>query len=745
MDTKINDIIHLKDWKSLVIDATVFFPKFNLSVIKLNQNKLFSDIYNDLQDNIDLRLVKYLKINKLRNNETKDIIKKNPTKSSFSNISNLILGKKERILINPISIIEPLDKQPRNSLDIRDLQFLPSFKTYPDLFILPLPPVKKARKFYRKNKIQIITGFSKWTKWAILASVIVLSLIFFWIWYKNYLQNEVETTYKRINWLRTVKDPNFLKTEAIILNSKFKTLKILFFPVNLILNNHFYQNKLVVKVDNIISWWKEITSIAIQWAYIWKDFEDEKNTISKKLKLDKINNIEALKKIELTNFLEKENDKINLISSHLDSTINYYSQIDTLWNKDLDDKFQSGLENLIKLKKYINFYIKNKEYIFNFAWDTKPVRYLILNQNKDEIRANGGFPWSVITLELYKWSILNYDKKDVYYYDWHITPYMETPPEWLSIISPNHGLRDANYMPLFRESIEKINFFYEKGGWWTINTVIGINQWLIEDFLKKYWNIHLDEINKDVTADNFSLIMSALVENKFWKITSPKDILFKFTENFEKRLIEKKDYLGYIDIVMNNLLSWDISVASLDKDSQKYIDSFNIFDKWLKDEGNWIYPVFTSISWNKSDRYMRREFSLIPLSFSGCEVTNHFRLESYNEFNVNIKKEILWLFDELKIKDPEERARLLQIQGEWTNRQFIRILAPKWSKITNKFNYMVSQDDSHPDYTFFKFYLNTDISKKSLIEFEYSTKPKKCDSKPVFYKQPGLGIYWFND
>gem|GEM_PF-6808287 len=37
--------------------------------------------------------------------------------------------------------------------------------------------------------------------------------------------------------------------------------------------------------------------------------------------------------------------------------------------------------------------------------------------------------------------------------------------------------------------------------------------------------------------------MSTLVENKFQKIISPKDILFKFSEKLEQKLIEKKDYL----------------------------------------------------------------------------------------------------------------------------------------------------------------------------------------------------------
>ena len=69
-----------------------------------------------------------------------------------------------------------------------------------------------------------------------------------------------------------------------------------------------------------------------------------------------------------------------------------------------------------------------------------------------------------------------YDKKDVYFYDWHLYPYKELPPEGLNRISENYGLRDANYYPEFSKSLEKINFFYEKAGGGSIDTLIAINQ-----------------------------------------------------------------------------------------------------------------------------------------------------------------------------------------------------------------------------------------------------------------------------
>lgn len=50
----------------------------------------------------------------------------------------------------------------------------------------------------------------------------------------------------------------------------------------------------------------------------------------------------------------------------------------------------------------IAFYLSHDADILTMLGHDEPQRYMILNQNRDEIRANGGFPGSVITFTLYK-------------------------------------------------------------------------------------------------------------------------------------------------------------------------------------------------------------------------------------------------------------------------------------------------------------------------------------------------------
>jgi hypothetical protein len=63
--------------------------------------------------------------------------------------------------------------------------------------------------------------------------------------------------------------------------------------------------------------------------------------------------------------------------------------------------------------------------------DIKPERYMIINQNQDELRANGGFPGSILSFELYKGRVQKFEKHDVYDYDWKLYPYKELPPSGL--------------------------------------------------------------------------------------------------------------------------------------------------------------------------------------------------------------------------------------------------------------------------------------------------------------------------
>lgn len=131
---------------------------------------------------------------------------------------------------------------------------------------------------------------------------------------------------------------------------------------------------------------------------------------------------------------------------------------------------------LAGLNGFFEAYKNNSSEILTMLGNRDPQRYMIFNQNRDEIRANGGFPGSIVTFTLYKGNILDYRTDDVYYYDWNLYPHVETPPPGIALLSDNYGLRDVNYYPDFRKTLQKANSFVEKSGDSTLTTAIAIHQ-----------------------------------------------------------------------------------------------------------------------------------------------------------------------------------------------------------------------------------------------------------------------------
>jgi hypothetical protein len=66
-------------------------------------------------------------------------------------------------------------------------------------------------------------------------------------------------------------------------------------------------------------------------------------------------------------------------------------------------------------------------------------------------------------------------------------------------------------------------------------------------------------------------------------------------------------------------LQGEVVAGSPRSDIQRALDDVGIFDRWRGKKGDWVYPLFTSISRNKSDRLMERTFEIDQVNT--CERT----------------------------------------------------------------------------------------------------------------------------
>ena len=79
---------------------------------------------------------------------------------------------------------------------------------------------------------------------------------------------------------------------------------------------------------------------------------------------------------------------------------------------------------------------------------------------------------------------------------------------------------------------------------------------------------------------------------------------------------------------------------------------------------NWAYPVLTSISGNKSDRFIERTYVAETTKLNACQVKNSLTFTHKHTFKRENEDEIQSYLDMIGSKDTNFRNRILMIEGK---------------------------------------------------------------------------------
>lgn len=200
---------------------------------------------------------------------------------------------------------------------------------------------------------------------------------------------------------------------------------------------------------------------------------------------------------------------------------------------------------------------------------------------------------------------------------------------------------------------------------------------MIEDILALVGPVRLDGVDEDFTDKNFSLLMSLLVENKFAKEKTPKDILFEFIPAFGKKIIESDKIAEVVKIIDNYWNQGEILIASRNDEINDFLVSIQKKLPWNSDSKNWIYPVFTSISGNKSDRYMDRFIKAKTKLIGQCQYETSVSLTFKHTYSKEDATKLEEYMQKFQIKDETEQEKMRFIQGGGDNSTFVRLYTPK--------------------------------------------------------------------
>ncbi len=565
------------------------------------------------------------------------------------------------------------------------------------------------------------TRYLKWcTRQGIIFFLCCTFLVCFVLWFldKIFVENRVNAWYSKLLEVREWSIP-LEQIQKKINNSRYDLLlaDAFFTPFKV-----FPWDK-INAAEHIISGGRHLTHALddILWLYS---------------KVDNFTKEKELRDIYFTQLFLNISDKLINIESSLEKSLYHYKSIEWLPSKELEQQRQG---NIIKIEKILSrVQTLNKKYpdFLKLLWHEERKRYLIVFQNADEIRPTWWFMWSMWLLEIFKGKVQLFQKKDVYAIEWDLkTADYERleAPKWINELTESFWLRDANYFANLRDSSNGIKFFTDNAGI-DIDGIVYINQNTLLHFLEVTWPIYFPPLDIFISSENFSEMMSLVVEAKifkWWTLGSPKQVLFDFMEVFTKQLIDQWKYFDYLQVLVHDAESRDIMMWSFDEWENSFLTDMSLNGKVDYDSSlDFTYPVYTSLSGNKSDRYMKRSYTQRVTSWVSCSYDVEFEIQSQHSISAwdiqNIENTI-WKYE---LSTPN----LMQIQWNAKNRQFVRVILPSSAKIYPRDDFEIVNYGTRRGIEFF---LDTEPSQTSFYNFNYSLPNPECRNYDyTLYKQP---------
>ena len=671
----------------------------------------FTDIHTSLNKDVDLK--------RFHPNVKIEVESFNYSQKKMDVADNLVqtidFSGNKNILVKPLSKKQkPFDSvfQEKKSL----ITFSPKLK-------------KRFKLWYIKSKLihfwELIKSLSNKSKIFKYVSIIVL--IFFLVFFDKFLvEYNTNSGYKKLISLTQSNNDKTINSRINSAHSNFIIAKILFTPFRII------PNKQVENAHLLIKWWEEITTVLKKNIVFW-------NSVAKLIQEKWWDNI-MFSQLLLNNksiFINLEKDISNIE--------------DIYWKIDLNPeqielklKLNTFKEKLKQAKFYVYTLNNNFDTFLEILGHSKRKKYLIAFQNNDEIRPNWGFMWSLWVVDIFRGQVKEFEQNDVYFYEFKIKKehfQKERAPEGINKMTPYFGLRDSNYYINHKDSGDKIKYFMKKAGH-SIDGIIYINMNTLSKILDLVWEFESKVLNQKVNSSNFSTIMSLLVESKISQkgtTWTPKQVLFDFMKEFQELLKQKNiSQTSLIKIFSQDISNRDITLYNFDKKQRWLMKSLSLYNPIdYFSSLDFSYPVFTSISWNKSDRYIKHSYKKSITKWTDCSFHTTLTIQNQHRYWKTQQNYLEKLISQYWITD--DINKFLFIQWNWLSKHYVRVIIPKQAKIVNK---NVSVIDYKDRWQSVNFYLNTLVWEQSEFKLEYYLPNKECKTYNYkFYKQPWIQDY----
>jgi hypothetical protein len=378
----------------------------------------------------------------------------------------------------------------------------------------------------------------------------------------------------------------------------------------------------------------------------------------------------------------------------------------------------------------------------------RPMSYMFILQNNNEIRPTGGFMGSLAIVNAKDGDIeINY--KDIYDYDGQFKKFIEAP-DVLRRITPNFSLRDANFYPDFKVSSKQIGWFFENSGGYSLDFIFALNPTILQDLLEVTGPIALPAYGVTFDKNNYLTYLMLLIESKAVQ-NYPKQVMFDLGKEILNKLSQEKDATTFLAILDKLIKQKDLQAYSFLPQYQQLIEKYALDGKMLYTDSknmDYLNIVAASVGGNKSDRYINNDIQVKTLVAKEGSIFNTVKYTRAHTWDDMEEGKITKVMNQLQV--PSSPA-LMSILGKGRNIAYIRIYMPLGASVLSTNiepeNYRIINELG---YTVFATVMETDIGGSTNLEVSYTIPYKLFNSGNIdtyhyyYQKQGGLQNITFN-
>lgn len=235
-------------------------------------------------------------------------------------------------------------------------------------------------------------------------------------------------------------------------------------------------------------------------------------------------------------------DILNFADKNINRADRLFADIDTtLIPPDKQQLFSNFKDKIPEFQKYIGEALDYSNFLLKLVGTDGAKTYLVLLQNNSELRPTGGFPGSYALITFENGVLKKVFVDDIYRADAGLKSNI-IPPIPLQHITPNWGMRDANWFADFPFSARKVIELYQLGGGPKVDGVLTITPDIIARILEVIGPIEMP--NYGLTLDASNLLDAIQNEVEYGADRSaPKQIVADLQPKFFERLAQQdKDH-----------------------------------------------------------------------------------------------------------------------------------------------------------------------------------------------------------